>query len=431
MTRAAVILAAIVYCFAQRSAPGDEWPRWRGPNGAAISDTVGDESPLPVRWSEQDGIAWRTEIPGEGSSSPIVSRGRVFITSSEDSGSRRKTHCLDAASGKLLWTRSIDDDDAEVTSALTGHAASTPAADGERVVAFFGNAGAVAYDYDGNQLWRRELGEFESELGLASSPIIDDGKVFLTCDHDGDRFRTFDSFLIALDVATGETIWKTDRPGLYRSWSTPIVATTAKDGSGERELVVNGQGELRGYSLATGEMLWRVGGMTDWVSPSPIFGSLGGDGKSASVFAASGRNGPTMAVRPGGRGEVTASHVVWKDESGGPYVCSPLLYRDLLYVHNEQGILTCREAKSGEVVYRQRLPGKYTASAVAGDGKLYFGNEDGQWRVVRAGRVFEELAVNRVEGLCLASPAIADRKLFIRAGETLYAIDGAATSMAD
>lgn len=431
MTRAAAILAAIAFCCAQRSALGEEWPRWRGPNGAAIYDTVGDESPLPVRWSERDGIAWRSVIPGEGSSSPIVSRGRVFITSSEDSGSRRKTHCLDAASGKLLWTRSIDDDDAEVTSSLTGHAASTPAADGERVVAFFGNAGAVAYDYDGNQLWRRELGEFESELGLASSPIIDDGKVYFTCDHDGDRFRTFDSFLIAIDVATGETIWKTDRPGLYRSWSTPIVATAE---GGGRELVVNGQGELRGYSLTSGELLWRVGGMTDWVSPSPIFGSvggIGGDAKSDLILAASGRNGPMIAVRPGGRGEVTASHVVWKDDSGGPYVCSPLLYRDLLYVHNEQGILTCREAKSGAIVYRQRLPGKYTASAVAGDGKLYFGNEEGQWRVVRAGRDFEVLVVNRLEGHCLASPAIADGKLIIRAGETLYAIDCAANSETD
>jgi outer membrane protein assembly factor BamB len=388
---------------------GENWPRWRGPDGNAVSS----EARLPEKWSEEQGVRWRTEIPGEGSSSAIVWSERLFITSALDSGARRLTHCLDADSGAILWTREIEDDNAEVTSSLTGHAASTCATDGERVVAFFGNAGAVCYALSGAQVWRRDFGEFESELGLATSPVIDGKQVYLVCDHDGDRFRTFDSFLTALDIKTGEELWRTERPGLFRSWSTPILVPAP---GGERELVINAQDELRGYDPVAGKLLWTVGGMEGWVTPSPVFaGGL--------IFATSGRDGPTMAVRPGGRGDATRTHVAWKDEGSGPYVCSPLYYNGLLYVHDESGILTCREPASGEILYRKRLGGKFTASGVAGDGKIYLGSEDGVWHVIKAGREFETIARNRLPGLCLASPAISKRRLYIRAGDALYCIE--------
>jgi outer membrane protein assembly factor BamB len=190
---------------------------------------------------------------------------------------------------------------------------------------------------------------------------------------------------------------------------------------GRQELVVNAQDELRGYDPKSGERLWRVTGMTGWVTPSPVFAH-------GLIFATSGKDGPTMAVRPGGAGDVTETHIVWRHQRGAPYVCSPLVYGDYLYVHNEQGILTCREAISGKEVYRQRLDGKFIASGVAGDGKIYLTNEDGVTYVIRPGGEFALLARNPVEGMCLASPAISRGNLFLRTDGHLYCIGPAPPS---
>jgi outer membrane protein assembly factor BamB len=386
---------------------GEDWPRWRGPGGNAVSA----EAPLPLRWSRTRNVAWKVAVPGEGASSPIVSGDSIFLTSSLEDGTRRILHCLDRQTGRTRWTRETKDPDPERTSALTGHAAATPATDGSRVVVLFGNAGAAGYDFEGGLLWRWQPGAFESELGLASSPVLHHGRAILLLDHDGDRFRTFDSFLIALDVKTGKPVWKTDRPGLGRSWSTPILVPT---GLGP-ELVVSAQDELRAYDPETGGLLWQVRGMTGWVTPSPVFGG-------GLVFATSGKDGPTLAVRPGGRGDVTATHVAWRREKDGPYVCSPLLYGDLLYVHDEQGRLTCHEASGGRIVYRKRLEGKFIASAVAGDGKVYLTNDAGTTTVIRAGREFEILSENRLESECLASPALGRGAILIRTRNELFSI---------
>lgn len=369
-------------------AAADEWPRWRGPGGDAVSDAAA----LPVSWSAARGAAWSVVVPGEGSSSPIVSGDAIFLTSSLDHGSRRVLHCLDRRTGATRWTLEAKDPNPERTSALTGHAAATPVTDGTRVVAVFGNAGAVCADFSGALLWRRPLGEFDSELGLASSPVIHDGRVFIVCDHDGD------SFLIALDAATGRIAWRADRRGLYRSWSTPVVVSG--------ELVVSAQDEVRAYDPATGRLLWSVGGMSGWVTPSPVAGE-------GLIFAVSGKDGPTVAVRPGGR-------VAWRVERGGPYVCSPVLYRGFLYVGDESGRLLCREAATGKEIYRERLRGSYKSSPVAGDGKLYFTNEAGTTTVVQAGPGFKILAENGLGEECLASPAIAGGALFLRTRTRLW-----------
>ncbi|MEX0716901.1 MAG: PQQ-binding-like beta-propeller repeat protein [Planctomycetaceae bacterium] len=416
--RTASLLACLLPFALSTTTHADDWPRWRGPTGNAISA----ETNLPSRWDKTTNVAWSVAVPGEGASSPIVVGQRVFLTSAREAGGVRIIHCFDRDSGKTLWTREIKDDFPEITLPLTGHAAATPASDGERVVAFFGNAGAVCWDLDGKELWRRDLGDFETELGLATSPIIEDGRVILVCDHDGDRIKTFDSFLIALDAKTGKTIWKTDRPGLFRSWSTPIIVpvldATGEESEPRREIVVSAQDEVRGYDFATGRELWKVGGMTGWVTPSPALG----DGL---IFAASGRDGPTLAVRPGGRGDVTATHVFWKENRGAPYVCSPLFHDRLLYVHNEAGILTCFEAATGKIVYRERLDGKFSASAVAGDGKLYVSNEAGDTFVIRAGRRFELLSKNSLGEEVLASPAVSAGRLYLRTRTRLHAIGDA------
>jgi outer membrane protein assembly factor BamB len=385
------------------TAPGraEDWPRWRGPAGNGVSS----ERSLPVHWSATDNVRWKTAIPGEGFSSPVVCGERAFVTSAFAHGERRALHCLDRGHGTLLWSREVRDRSPERTSASTGYAAATPGTDGRRVVAFFGNAGAVCYDPDGRLLWRRELGSFDTELGLASSPVLDGGRVFLVCDHDGDRFTSFDSFLIALDLDTGKTLWKTDRPGLFRSWSTPILVPGA---GGKTELVVSGQEQLRGYDPETGKELWRAEGLTGWVAPSPVFGH-------GLVFATSGRDGPTLAVRSGGR-------VVWRQPRGGPYVCSPVLSGDFLYVPDERGIITCYEAATGTLRYRERLGGKFTASPVAGDGKVYCTNEAGTTFVLKAGPHFEVLARNELREDCLASAAVSGGQLFLRTEHHLFCI---------
>ncbi len=388
-------------------ARAENWPRWRGPDGNAVAA----EAPLPLRWSATDNVRWKAEVPGEGSSSPIVWEDRVFLTSALKKGEVRVLHCLDRRTGKTLWTREVADKDPEGASVVTGHAAATPATDGRRVVASFGNAGVLCCDHDGKQLWHRRLGPFDSELGLASSPVLVKDRVILVCDHDGDRFRSFDSFLVALDLQTGKDVWKTDRRGLYRSWSTPIVVP-----AGDRqELVVNGQDQLRGYDPETGKLRWQVEGMTAWVTPSPVFGH-------GLVFAASGKSGPVLAVRAGGTGDVTKTHVAWREPAGGPYVTSPLLYGDSLYVLGEQGFLACYEAHTGKERYRERLAGKFTASPAAGDGKVYATNEDGTTFVLRPGPKFEVLAENALGEYAVASPAFAGQDLLLRTEHHLWCI---------
>jgi outer membrane protein assembly factor BamB len=348
-------------------------------------------------------VAWKAEIPGEGVSSPIVSGDAVFVTSALEKGARRVVVCLDRKSGKIRWQREIRDGNPETASAVTGHAAPTPVTDGARVVAWFGNAGLVCYDFSGERLWHRKLGEFVSELGIASSPVLHKGAVILVCDHDGGAPRSFDSFLVALDLKTGETLWKTGRPGLERSWSTPLLAGG--------ELVVAAQDELRAYDPSTGKPLWQSAGMAGWVAPSPVSGM-------GLVFAVSGKDGPAMAVKPGGR-------VVWHEKRGGPYVCSPILVDGRLYVHDESGILTCRSALDGKEIYRERLKGRFSASAVAADGKIYFTNEEGTTSVVKSGPAFELLAENRLGAEAYASPAVSRGALFIRTGKGLWCLRSA------
>ncbi|HVW39045.1 MAG TPA: PQQ-binding-like beta-propeller repeat protein [Pirellulales bacterium] len=385
----------------------EDWPRWRGLQGNAVSA----ESGLPVEWNSTRNVAWKIKLPGAGSSSPVVSGDCVFVTSGLEHGFRRLTHCLDRRTGRLRWTREIEDDDPEVASSMTGHAAATPAADGRRVVAAFGRAGLVCYDYKGRQLWRHSLGKFESELGLASSPIIEGDSVYVVCDHDGDRFTSFDSYLLAVNLADGEVLWKTERRGLFRSWSTPIIVAFG----GRRQLAVSAQDELRSYDLLSGKQLWQVACTTGWVTPSPVFAA-------GMIFVASGKSGPVAAIRPAAGPDGAAAEIAWKMDAAGPYVCSPIVYGDYLYIHAEAGVLTCYEAATGRQIYRQRLPGKFTASAVAGDGKLYFTNEEGTTYVVAAGAIFKLLATNPLEEYSLASPAISHGRLFLRTEQHLYCI---------
>ena len=401
------VVLALLGLLIVRPVGADNWARWRGPQGSAVSVEAG----IPLKWDQNRNIRWKTAIPGEGSSSPIVWNDRVFLTSAEDEGCVRWLHCLDLLSGRIVWSAGVEHDWPELTSALTGHAAATPTTDGQRVFTWFGNAGLSCHDFSGRQIWHLDLGAFESELGLASSPVLVDERLILVCDHDGTRFKSFDSYLIALDPHTGRTLWKTPRSGLLRSWSTPIAVEHAQG----KALIVNAQDQLRAYDLVSGRQQWSVAGMTPWVTPSPVVAE-------GLIFASSGRDGPALAVKPGGRGDITDTHVAWKQSRGAPYVCSPIVYRGYLYLLNETGIVTCLKARTGELQYRQRLGGKFYSSPVAAENRLYLTDELGVTWVIGAGDSFQVLAKNRLATGCLASPAISAGCLLLRSRDHLFCV---------
>ncbi len=382
-----------------------DWPGWRGPTGSGVSD----EKSAPLTWSATKNVRWKTALPGEGASSPAIADGRIYLTAAHEKGARRVVLALDAATGKLLWQREFRDADPERSSALTGHAAPTPATDGRHVVAFLGNAGVVCLDRDGRLLWHKPLGGFDCELGLASSPMLHGGRVFLTCDHDGDRFTSFASYLVALDLATGKEVWKAERREQGRSWATPLIMPMTSD---RHELIIAGDNGVRSHDPATGKLLWSVAGLETWVAPSPIRAG-------AVVIAASGRNGPVLAIEPG---KPEGKRLLWKKRNGGPYICSPVVWGDLLYLPHETGLLLCVELATGREVYRERLDGKFLASPLAVAGRLYWTDETGTTRVIRAGRKYEELASNPLGEEVRASPALVEGVLYLRGEKHLYAI---------
>ena len=379
------------------------WPGWRGRNGQG---TVAGDKPLPTQWSRAEGVLWRTEIPGVGHSSPVVWGDRVYVTTSQDSGRTRSLIGLDRKTGSIVVRGDpVEDPDPGPVHSKHGHASSTPVTDGRRIVAFFGRAGLAAFDMEGKRLWRADLGAFTGGWGTASSPIVYGDNVILCVDDDAQ------CFIAAYRLEDGKQVWRTRRDQ-DRSFSTPLVVETA---DGARELVINGKGRVWAYDPDTGAELWVCDGMMEWVTPTVVAGH-------GLVFATCGRNGPTLAIRPGGRGNVTKTHVAWKSVKGGPYIPSPVLYGDHLYMCNDNGILAVYEAKTGNKVHQARLGGDHTASAIAGGGHVYFVSEQGNTYVVKAGDGFPLVATNGLGERVLASPAVAEGVIYLRTDEALYAV---------
>jgi len=398
-------LASASACLlAALSALGADWPAWRG-DGSGIST----ETSLPVRWDVSTNIAWKTALPGKGKSSPVISASRIFLTVWEDKGRTRSVLCLDARSGRILWRKDFAVAEPASTNVKNGYASPTPCADGKRVYAFFDAPGLVALDLDGKVLWTRPLGPFKTDWGIASSPILCDGTVVQCCDHDGE------SFIVGVDAATGEVRWRTARPD-PRQYGTPLLI----DHKGTPQIVANGK-TVAAYDPATGKELWRCRGMKHLCSPSAAFAA-------GLVYAASGRNGPAMAIDPSGRGDVTETHVRWFLPIGGPYVISPIVY-PLPCLPGDNGQMRFIDAQ-GTVVLDERVRGHFTASPVAAEGRIYWTNERGQTHVIDVRGVAAEkpairvLATNPLGERCYASPAIAGGRLFIRTANHLFCIAG-------
>jgi outer membrane protein assembly factor BamB len=320
-------------------------------------------------------------------------------------------YALDKRSGKILWQRvAFEGEPVDKRHIKSTYASSTPATDGRIVVAWFGSQGVYAYDMDGTLRWKVDLGRMDLgaydiptfEWGPASSPIIWKNLVILQCDTHAD------SFVIALNVETGETVWKTDRDELP-SWGTPTVAETPAG----PVLVTNASNLIRGYDPRTGKELWKFGGSSKITAPTPVFGE-------GLFVVASGRapERPIFVIRPD-------ASVVWSRTARGPYMPTPLIYGGLLYVLANNGVLDAYNLRTGDEIYRQRLPNignGFSASPVAADGKIYISSEDGEISVIAAGSPFKQIAANPMGELLMATPALSQGVMYVRSSKSLFAI---------
>lgn len=439
--RAVSVLLSFIFISASVA---EDWPQWRGPSSNGISGETG----LPERWSATENIAWKTALAGLGASSPIVWGEKIFVTSQTGTvpiqqgvkvqlarddqdlagkenpigGRNMKTalpgeevnlvvEAFSRSSGKRLWKFTIPAT-GEFPELNEKHnlATPTPVTDGKTVYALFGNGQLVALDMDGKQVWTRHLGKEYSPFlvawGHGSSPTLYKDLLIVLCDH------TKKSYLLALDKNSGAERWQADRGAGRVAHSTPFVAPGPKGD----ELIINSSARIDAYNPLTGELLWYAGSQRQTPVPSPVF-------HNGLIYLSRGyRNSDFMAIRPGGRGDVTSSSVVWRVPSGASYVPSILFYDGLLYVTNEVGIVTCADAETGKQVWRQRLGGIFFASPAAGDGKIFMASETGETFVLKAGREPVILAQNNLDERILASPAISNGKLFLRSDGTLFCI---------
>jgi outer membrane protein assembly factor BamB len=395
-----------------REAKSENWPGWRGPGGNGLSHETG----LPTHWSREKGVLWKTPLLGSGISSPIIWEDRVFVTAS-DGPDRDNLHviCLERDNGKSLWHQQLwGTSPTRYHGTKSSMASPAPVTDGKFVFAFFGTGDVFCLDFDGELIWQRSLaseyGAFENRFAASSSPLVYDQTVILQCDHYGD------SDLIALDKTTGADVWKIDRPESWLSWASPQLVPV--ENTDRFELVVSGSHKLDAFNPTNGEKLWTVQGMCRECIPSPVFGN-------GLVYAVSGPKGPTFAVRPGGRGDVTGSRVAWSTTRGAPFVPSAIVVGERYYLVDDRGIATCLDANTGKVRWGKRLSGQYTASPVAADGKVFFCDESGTTVVVASDTDrFQEIARNELNEPIFASPAISDGKLFLRTAKHLFCIAG-------
>ncbi len=421
-----------------------DWPTFRGPGASGVADGQN----LPDTWDGETGsnIRWRVPVPGLAHSSPVVWGDRLYVTSAlssradvsfrpglygdgDASGDRSvqrwMVFAIDKNNGDTVWERvAYEGTPIDTRHVKSTYASSTPATDGHTLVASFGSQGLYAFDMDGAPRWsfdpgRVDIGAYdlpEYEWGPASSPILWDEKVFVQYDTQAD------DFLVALDAQTGATIWRTARDELP-SWGTPTVY----EGPLSSELVTNSSNHVYGYDPDTGEELWRLGGSSQITAPTPVF-------NDDFIVVASGRRPerPIFVVRPGARGDITPAagktsndNVAWSSQGKGPYMPTPLIYRDNLYILGNNGVFDAYELSSGREIYRVRLPhlgSGFSSSPVAADGRIYVCSEDGEMLVLRAGGSFEHIATNSMGELLMATPALSDGVMYVRGERSLFAI---------
>lgn len=404
------LLSVITLVISTTLPPGsraDDWPGWRGPQRNGVTNDSG----VPLTWSATENILWKAPLSGAGISSPAIQDDCVFITESDgtDHGELR-VRCLDRMTGGERWVQQLWGTSPTLFYPRSGMASPSPVTNGKHVFTFFGTGDVFCFTMDGQLVWQRaladEYGRFQNRFAASSSPLLFDNNLIVQCDHYGD------SYIVALDIETGANRWKADRPEAWHSWSSPQLVPAGDT----HELIVSGSTTLAGYHPESGNRLWTVNGLAQETIPTPVF-------TQDTVYSVSGPNGIHIAVRTGGRGDVTDSHVEWKHSRGTSFVPSAIVVDGRYYLADDKGILRCWTISEGRLLWQHRLNGKFTASPVAADRRLYFVSETGRTHVLDStADKPKELARNDVDGEVLSSPAIAHGCFFLRTAEELYCI---------
>ena len=416
----------------------DNWPQFRGPQSTGVVE----DTRLPDKWSTTENVAWKTEIPGVGWSSPVVWGDRIYVTSVIDTGSMEKpkkglyfggerpaskdehrwmVYAVDFKTGKIVWEREAHKAVPDAPHHLkNSYASETPVTDGERVYVYFGNVGIFIYDRAGKLIWSQPMAANKTRYGwgTAASPVLYQGRLYIVNDNDDH------SYLECLDAKTGKSIWKVDREE-GTNWATPFIWENEK----RTELVTPGTKKNRSYDL-NGKLLWEMGGMSSISIPTPFT-------KFGLLYIASGYVGdqvrPVFAIKPGASGDISLKpdqtsndYVAWYQKQAGPYNPSPIVYGDYYYTLLDRGFLTCHDARTGKLIYdKQRLDPEssaFTSSPWAYNGKIFLQSEDGDTYVVQAGPEYKLLGKNSLGDMAMATPAISQGSLVIRTASYLYRI---------
>ena len=384
----------------------ENWTSFRGPTGMGVT-----EQKIPTSWNA-DSILWKKSIPGEGQSSVVEAGNKIFLTASENSGTKRSLLCFSKDEGKLLWQKSIEYKGEESSHRMNGWCTPTPAVEGNRIVAFFGPAGMHCFDTNGKKIWGLQLGDFPGSWGAAASPIIINGIVYQNCDSMGP------SRLIAVNLETGKIMWDTPRVEKPRGgWSTPICIVV----NNKKQLVVNGEYGVRGYDLSNGNELWFCKGFNGRGSPVPFF-------NKGLLYVVNGKPGDLYAVSPKGLGDVTKTHLKWHAKrNGGRDLPSPAMLNDLVLVTSMSGIVTCYNAKSGKTYWIDRLQGAFSGSPIVSNIYYYIQNESGITYVIKPNKNNLELISknqlsNNLEEIFRATLSPIDGKIYTRSNNQLYCI---------
>jgi len=420
-----------------------QWPGFRGPMGCGFIE----DARTATSWNIDTlkNIKWKTPIPGLGHSSPVIWNDYLFVTTAsgktdneslkvglygdideanDQSEHEFKVYCLDKNSGKIIWERvarkGIPKSKRHTKSS---QANCTPATDGKYLVVHFGSEGLYCYDLQGNLIWKKDMGLLAPgpysdpgvEWGYASSPVIFKDRIILQCDIPKTPCIT------ALDLATGNEIWKTSRGDEVSTWCTPAIYSQ----NGKTRVIANGFTHMCGYDFETGKEIWKLGNGGDAPAPTPVIAN-----DLIYLNSAHGRFSPIYVVKPNAQGDITlapdstkSKYIAWSIKRGGAYMQTPLLYGKYLYNLQINGLLTCFDALTGEVKYKENLKEAFSASGIAADGKLYFCSEEGNVHVIKAGPEFQLLAKNSLKDICMATPAISGNTFFFRTQHFLIAVE--------
>ena len=414
MNRSLAVVITLLASFVITRA--DNWPQWRGPSLNGVSK----EKNLPVKWTVEENVAWKVPMPGYSGSTPIIWRDRIFLNVADSDN--LFLWCLNKTNGEVLWKKPLGGGNVKMRK--QNMSSPSPVTDGRSVYVMTGTGILKGFDFNGKELWTRDIqkeyGQFGLQWGYASSPLLHEDSLYVQVLHG---MKTDDaSYVMSIDKKSGKTLWKVDRPtNAIRespdSYTTPALLRYGKT----TEIVITGGDCVTGHDPATGKELWRANGLNPDNNPS--FRIVASPIVFDDIIYAPTRIKPLLALKAGGRGDITSSHVLWST-ANGPDVPTPVTDGKYFYVVNDRGIMFCLDAKTGAEVYvQQRIkPGTYSASPVLADGKIYITNEDGLTTVVAAGPKFEVLAENPLNDYVLSSPAISDGQIFIRTAAHLYAI---------